>query len=73
MDLSAHLQHEIFKAIGRAGDALNYPVFVVGGYVRDLLLKRTSKDIDFVCVGSGIELARRSAKFLDPPLRRKGL
>ena len=33
------------------------PCYVVGGFVRDLLLQRTSQDIDFVCVGSGIELA----------------
>ena len=69
MDLSAHLQHKVFSTIGQAGDALGCPVYVVGGYVRDLLLKRSSKDIDFVCVGSGIELARRSAKDLNPSLR----
>src|SRR5690606_36432888 len=38
--------------------------YVVGGYVRDIILKRTSKDIDFVCVGSGIDLARAVAKQL---------
>ena len=69
MDLSAHLQHKVFSTIGQAGDALGCPVYVVGGHVRDLLLKRSSKDIDFVCVGSGIELARRSAKDLNPSLR----
>ena len=69
MDLSAHLQHKIFQTVGKAGDALGYPVYVVGGYVRDLLLKRPSKDIDFVCVGSGIDLARRSAKDLSPSLK----
>ncbi len=44
------------------------PVYVVGGWVRDLLLRRPSKDIDFVVVGSGIELAARVAEKLD----RKG-
>jgi tRNA nucleotidyltransferase/poly(A) polymerase len=34
---------------------------VVGGYVRDLILKRPSKDIDFVCLGSGIDLAKKVA------------
>jgi poly(A) polymerase len=36
--------------------------FVIGGYVRDLLLKRASKDIDIVCVGSGIALAEAVAR-----------
>src|SRR5204863_7804166 len=35
--------------------------FVVGGYVRDIFLKRDSKDIDIVVVGSGIDLARHVA------------
>ena len=38
--------------------------YVVGGYVRDLFLERPSKDIDVVCVGSGIELAKAVAKRL---------
>lgn len=38
--------------------------FVIGGWVRDLFLKRECKDIDFVCIGSGIELAERVAKKL---------
>ena len=38
--------------------------YVVGGYVRDLIMKNKSKDIDVVCVGSGIELARRVADSL---------
>ncbi|MBD5305812.1 MAG: HD domain-containing protein [Bacteroides sp.] len=45
-------------------------VYVVGGYVRDLFLNRQSKDIDFVTVGSGIELAEKVAEALG---RSKGL
>jgi len=52
MNLSSSLQHSVFKTIGRVADAAGVQVFVVGGYVRDLLLKRVSKDIDFVCVES---------------------
>jgi putative nucleotidyltransferase with HDIG domain len=40
----------------------------VGGYVRDLLLKRPNKDVDFVCVGSGIEWAERVGKKLGLPV-----
>src|SRR5690242_7663866 len=61
MNLSSSLEHPIFKTVGQVADASNLHVFVVGGYVRDILLKRQSKDIDFVCVGSGIELAEKVA------------
>jgi poly(A) polymerase len=68
MNFADQLQHKVFKAIGSAGDQLSCPTFVVGGYVRDLLLKRESKDIDFVCVGSGIELAKEAAALLNPKI-----
>ncbi len=56
-------QHEMYlQKIGAAAVELNYPTYIVGGYVRDLLLKRPCKDIDIVCVGSGIELAKKSAQ-----------
>ncbi|HEY3386714.1 MAG TPA: HD domain-containing protein, partial [Saprospiraceae bacterium] len=57
MNLSSSLEYPIFKTIGQVADRANLQVFAVGGYVRDILLKRSSKDIDFVVVGSGIELA----------------
>ena len=43
---------------------MNRQCYVVGGYVRDLFLCRHSKDIDFVTVGSGIEVAEAVAKAL---------
>lgn len=56
-------QHERYlQKIGAAANELGYPAYVVGGYVRDLLLNRPCKDIDIVCVGSGIELAQQAAK-----------
>ena len=51
-------REEIFKTISEAADELKVESYVVGGFVRDLILKRPCKDIDIVCVGSGIELAR---------------
>lgn len=51
------LSRDVFRAVGSVADSLGRPCYVVGGYVRDLFLKRHSKDIDFVTVGSGIELA----------------
>jgi len=47
----------IAKLIGQAGDELGYPTYVVGGFVRDRLINRPTKDLDVVCVGDGIKLA----------------
>jgi tRNA nucleotidyltransferase/poly(A) polymerase len=52
------LQHPIFKTVGSCGNDMEQPVYVVGGYVRDSLLGRSSKDVDFVTVGPGIPLAK---------------
>ena len=49
----------IFEKIAEAACQEGVPAYVIGGFVRDLLLKRPSKDIDIVCVGSGIALAER--------------
>lgn len=54
--------HPYLQAIAEAGTALGFPTYLVGGYVRDLLLGRPCKDIDVVCVGSGIKLARKAAE-----------
>ncbi len=59
------LQHPIFKLIGEASDELGVDSYVIGGFVRDYLLKRgTPKDIDIVAIGSGIELAKKVASKL---------
>ncbi|MCB9279506.1 MAG: HD domain-containing protein [Lewinellaceae bacterium] len=59
-------EREIFQKISESAASLGYPVFVVGGYVRDRLLARPSKDIDIVCVGNGIDLAQEVASRLWP-------
>lgn len=66
MNLASSLENKIFTIIGAAGDRLGVDTYVVGGYVRDLILHRPSKDIDFVCVGSGIQLAQTVAEMLGP-------
>ena len=59
------LQHPIFEIITKVADIMQVDCYVIGGYVRDYLLKRnTKKDIDIVVVGSGIELALQVAKAL---------
>ena len=64
------LSGPIFDVISTAADESKMETYVIGGFVRDLILHRPSKDIDVVCVGSGIELAKnitnrlgRKAKF----------
>lgn len=58
------LNHPIFKKISECADKLNLPCFVIGGFVRDLILKRESNDIDVVVLGSGIEMATELKKTL---------
>ncbi|MCK4572335.1 CCA tRNA nucleotidyltransferase [candidate division WOR-3 bacterium] len=52
-------QRKILKFIGEQSGKLGYSVYLVGGPVRDLLLGRTSQDIDIVCVGDAIKLAKK--------------
>ncbi len=69
MDLSTSLKHPVFKIIAEVAETVGLETYVVGGYVRDILLERPSKDIDFVCVGSGIRLAETVAKALGPRVK----
>lgn len=63
--MKEHLQHKVFKCISECADELGLETYVIGGYVRDVILQRKEpKDIDVVCVGSGIELAKRVAQKL---------
>ena len=57
----------IFQKIGLAADRLGLDSYVIGGYVRDAILGRECKDIDVVCIGSGIDLALEVAKEFDLP------
>lgn len=58
MNYTESLQNKIFKIITQAAKELNVDSYVIGGFVRDLILQRNhKKDIDIVAVGSGIELA----------------
>lgn len=56
----------LFHLVGDAADSIGNPCYVVGGYVRDLFLDRHSKDVDFVTVGSGIDLAKEVAARMKP-------
>jgi poly(A) polymerase len=60
--LKDKLTHPVFELVSETAYEMGFQAFVIGGWVRDLLLKRHSKDIDIVVVGNGIELAERVAK-----------
>ncbi len=62
--MKEHLQLPIFKIISDIADQYQQECYVIGGYVRDLLLHRPSKDIDIVVVGSGISFAEKIAEAL---------
>ncbi len=59
-----YLDHKIFKVVSEIAGEMDKPTYVIGGFVRDLFLKRTSKDIDIVIQGSGIEIAQLVGKKL---------
>lgn len=60
--MQEHLKHPVFEVLKEVLKTKKMDAFVIGGYVRDILLQRPSKDIDIVVVGSGIELAEEVAK-----------
>ncbi|NWJ50748.1 MAG: HD domain-containing protein [Bacteroidetes bacterium] len=54
-----YLSHPIFAIISEAASELNLQAYVIGGFVRDIFLRRKSMDIDVVTIGSGISLAEK--------------
>lgn len=61
---AAHLSSPHFQKLTETIDAMGLEAYIVGGYVRDFILKRPSKDVDVVVVGSGIEVAQAFCKSL---------
>jgi poly(A) polymerase len=65
MNYKEALQNQIFKTISQSAKELNLDSYVIGGFVRDFILKRgNAKDIDVVAIGDGITLAQQVAKNL---------
>jgi poly(A) polymerase len=56
----------VFEKIARAAEGLGMPCYLIGGFVRDKLIGRPTKDADIVCVGDGIELANKVASAFHP-------
>jgi putative nucleotidyltransferase with HDIG domain len=57
-------ERDILQTVAQAADQMQVKAFAVGGFVRDKLIGRPCKDIDIVCVGSGIDLAHATAALL---------
>ncbi|MGZ5210188.1 MAG: CCA tRNA nucleotidyltransferase, partial [Kaistella sp.] len=69
INLTQNKNFKLFKLISEVAENNSQTVFIVGGYVRDLLMKRESPtDIDFVTEGNGINLAKAVAKEINPKL-----
>ncbi len=61
---ASYLKHPVFKVASQIVTEKNLQAYVSGGFVRDLLLERPSKDIDIVVVGNGLDLAKECARIL---------
>ena len=68
-NFSRYLNSLIFKVVAEQAQQAGLETYVIGGYVRDLILERLSKDIDFVTIGNGITLAQKAARALKPGLK----
>lgn len=53
------LKEPIYQLIGQCADELGIDAYLIGGFVRDIFLERSSKDIDVVAIGKGIDLAEK--------------
>lgn len=67
MDIElSSLESQIFQKLATAARTLNLPAYVVGGFVRDKILNRPTKDLDVVCLGDGIEFAHAVSQLFTP-------
>ena len=62
------LDNPVFSVISKIADSENTQVFVIGGFVRDIFLRRPNHDIDIVTLGNGIDLAEKTARAISPKL-----
>ena len=62
--MKQHLTHSVFNTISKIAGENNLHAYAIGGFVRDIFLKRSSKDIDIVVLGNGIDFAEQVAQKL---------
>ncbi len=70
-ELRERIDYPLFHLIGETADSLGYECYVIGGYVRDLFLGRSSNDIDCVVVGSGVTMAKAVAERIQQTYKKK--
>ena len=61
-----HKELVVLRKVAAAAHRLQVPCYLIGGYVRDKIMNRPTKDADIVCVGDGLELATAAAQQFDP-------
>jgi poly(A) polymerase len=59
----------VLKKVASAAQKLNMPCYLIGGFVRDKIMQRPTKDADIVCVGDGLTLAKAASELFNPPPR----
>jgi poly(A) polymerase len=59
-------EEDLFQKLSLAAQKINMPAYVIGGFVRDKILGRKTKDLDVVCIGDGIALAHEVASVFKP-------
>ena len=59
-DILKDISNPVFDIIKKEAGTSGMNAYLVGGYVRDLIMKRNNTDIDIVCIGNGIELAENT-------------
>ena len=64
-----HLTHPVFKIVSEVASEMQLKCFVIGGYVRDIIMQRPSVDIDIVVLGSGISVAEKCIGKIDKHLK----
>lgn len=69
ISLKHKLIHPVFRHVTKVTKIYKVKSYVIGGYVRDLILNRPSKDIDIVVIGNGMQIAQEVAKLIDPKLK----
>ena len=67
--LAQFLNHPVFEKIRKVAEAEGREAFVIGGFVRDVILGRPSKDVDIVTLGSGIAFAQNVARSINPKIK----
>lgn len=68
MDIEcSNIELELLRKVAASAQKMKTPCYLIGGFVRDKILQRLVNDLDFVCIGDGIELAYQVAEQFDPP------